>query len=154
MWMTDQKRVRSLLILVIFGWSFLFAFASILYIAEVEWYVLLVFLAVYTLSAVISTLQFISYSKGIFVSDFEIILPGVTRKKFSSQDLEKIVLSDTRSRFGTNYFAMFYLKGKKLPYGVTFSSDEKRREIIELLCEFCPHVQLVDKTKRSEKRKK
>lgn len=148
LWMTDPKYVRSLLIVMVFDWCFLLIFATILYSVRVEWFILLTFLVLYLLSALINTLRFVNYSKGVFVSDFEIILPGVTRKKFSAQELEKIVLSDRRSRSRKSYVATFYLKGKRLSHSVTFSSAEKRQEIIELICEFCPHVQLVDRAKK------
>lgn len=149
MWMTDPKYVRSLLIAVIFDWCFLLIFATLLYSLRVEWFILLTFLVLYVLSSLPNTLRFVNYSKGIFVSDFEIILPGVTRKKFSAQELEKIVLPDRRSRSRKNYVATFYLKGKRFSHSVTFSSAEKRQEIIELICEFCPHVQLVDRAKKA-----
>lgn len=149
MWMTDPKYVRSLLIAVVFDWCFLLVSATVLYSVRVELLILLVFLALCVPMTLINTLQLVNYSKGIFVSDFEIILPGVTRKKFSAQELEKIVLPDKRSRVRNKCVATFYLKGGRFSHSVVFSSAEKRQEVIELIREFCPHVQLVDRAKKA-----
>lgn len=150
LWMTDPKYVRSLLIALVIDGCFLLIFVAVLYSVRVEWFILLAFLSLYVPITLIDTLQFLNYSKGIFVSDFEIILPGVIKKKFSAQELEKIVLSDRRSRMRNNYVATFFLKGKRFSHSVTFSSAEKRQEIVELICEFCPHVQITDRTKKRE----
>jgi hypothetical protein len=145
MWIYDEGLIRSLLVSMIMQWIFSFVFLAVMYFAGVTWFVLVFFLPIIALTNIFETLQYFAYAKGIFISDFELVLPGVGRRKFNAQELEKIILPKTRSR--NRYSATFVFK--KGSRSVMFSTLEKRQEIVELVSDFCPHVQIIDKSKKS-----
>lgn len=92
MWLYDEKLTRSLLVSTITGWIFSIGSIVVLYILGAQWFVVLAFgLAVVSLD-VLETVRYITYSKGFFISDFELVLPGVGKRRFSGQELEKIIL--------------------------------------------------------------
>jgi hypothetical protein len=102
-------------------------------------------LSIIALTNIFETLQYFAYAKGIFISDFELVLPGVGRRKFNTQELEKIILPRMQSK--GRYSATFVFK--KGSRSVMFSTLEKRQEVVELVSDFCPHVQIIDKSKKS-----
>ncbi|WP_448535199.1 hypothetical protein [Pseudothermotoga sp.] len=106
---------------------------------------LLFFLPIIALTNIFETLQYFAYAKGIFISDFELVLPGIGRRKFNAQELEKIILPKTAGR--SRYSATFVFK--KGSRSVMFSTLEKRQEVVDLVSDFCPHVQVIDKSKKS-----
>lgn len=127
-------------------WIFSFVFfLVVLYFVGAVWSMLLFFLPIIALTNIFETLQYFAYAKGIFISDFELVLPGIGRRKFNAQELEKIILPRTGSR--NRHSATFVFK--KGSRSVMFSSLEKRQEIVELVSEFCPHVQVIDKSEKS-----
>lgn len=146
MWIYDEKLIRSLLFSMITQWIFSFVFfLVVLYFVGAVWSMLLFFLPIIALTNIFETLQYFAYAKGIFISDFELVLPGIGRRKFNAQELEKIILPKTGSR--NRHSATFVFK--KGSRSVMFSSFEKRQEIVELVSEFCPHVQVIDKSEKS-----
>jgi len=146
MWIYDEKLIRSLLFSMITQWIFSFVFfLVVLYFVGAVWSMLLFFLPIIALTNIFETLQYFAYAKGIFISDFELVLPGIGRRKFNAQELEKIILPKTGSR--NRHSATFVFK--KGSRSVMFSSLEKRQEIVELVSEFCPHVQVIDKSEKS-----
>jgi hypothetical protein len=145
MWIYDEGLIRSLLVSMIMQWIFSFVFLAVMYFAGVTWFVLVFFLPIISLTNIFETLQYFAYAKGIFISDFELVLPGVGRRKFNTQELEKIILPKTGSR--NRYSATFVFK--KDSRSVMFSTLEKRQEVVELVSDFCPHVQIIDKSKKS-----
>lgn len=145
MWIYDEGLIRSLLVSMIMQWIFSFVFLAVMYFAGVTWFVLVFFLPIIALTNIFETLQYFAYAKGIFISDFELILPGVGRRKFNTQELEKIILSRMQSK--GRYSATFVFK--KSSRSVMFSTLEKRQEVVELVSDFCPHVQIIDKSKKS-----
>jgi len=127
-------------------WIFsLVFFLVVLYFVGAVWSMLLFFLPIIALTNIFETLQYFAYAKGIFIGDFELVLPGIGRRKFNAQELEKIILTKTGSR--NRHSATFVFK--KGSRSVMFSSLEKRQEIVELVSEFCPHVQVIDKSEKS-----
>jgi hypothetical protein len=145
MWIYDEGLIRSLLVSMIMQWIFSSVFLAVMYFSGVTWFVLVFFLPIIALTNIFETLQYFAYAKGIFISDFELVLPGVGRRKFNTQELEKIILPKTGSR--NRYSATFVFK--KGSRSVMFSTLEKRQEVVELVSDFCPHVQIVDKSKKS-----
>jgi hypothetical protein len=145
MWIYDEGLIRSLLVSMITQWIFSFFFLAVMYFAGVTWFVLVFFLPIIALTNIFETLQYFAYAKGIFISDFELVLPGVGRRKFNTQELEKIILPRMRSK--GRYSATFVFK--KGSRSVMFSTLEKRQEVVELVSDFCPHVQIIDKSKKS-----
>ncbi|WP_448532398.1 hypothetical protein [Pseudothermotoga sp.] len=145
MWIYDEGLIRSLLVSMIMQWIFSFVFLAVMYFAGVTWFVLVFFLPIIALTNIFETLQYFAYAKGIFISDFELALPGVGRRKFNTQELEKIILSRMQSK--GRYSATFVFK--KGSRSVMFSTLEKRQEVVELVSDFCPHVQIIDKSKKS-----
>uniref|UniRef100_A0A832I6K4 Uncharacterized protein n=1 Tax=Pseudothermotoga hypogea TaxID=57487 RepID=A0A832I6K4_9THEM len=146
MWIYDEKLIKSLFVSMITQWIFSFVFfLVVLYFVGAVWSMLLFFLPIIALTNIFETLQYFAYAKGIFISDFELVLPGIGRRKFNAQELEKIILPRTGSR--NRHSATFVFK--KGSRSVMFSSLEKRQEIVELVSEFCPHVQVIDKSEKS-----
>jgi len=146
MWIYDEKLIKSLFVSMITQWIFSFVFfLVVLYFVGAVWSMLLFFLPIIALTNIFETLQYFAYAKGIFISDFELVLPGIGRRKFNAQELEKIILPKTGSR--NRHSATFVFK--KGSRSVMFSSLEKRQEIVELVSEFCPHVQVIDKSEKS-----
>jgi hypothetical protein len=145
MWIYDEGLIRSLLVSMIMEWIFSSVFLAVMYFSGVTWFVLVFFLPIIALTNIFETLQYFAYAKGIFISDFELVLPGVGRRKFNAQELEKIILPKTGSR--NRYSATFVFK--KGSRSVMFSTLEKRKEVVELVSDFCPHVQIIDKSKKS-----
>jgi hypothetical protein len=145
MWIYDEGLIRSLLVSMIMEWIFSSVFLAVMYFSGVTWFVLVFFLPIIALTNIFETLQYFAYAKGIFISDFELVLPGVGRRKFNAQELEKIILPKTGSR--NRYSATFVFK--KGSRSVMFSTLEKRQEVVELVSDFCPHVQIIDKSKKS-----
>ncbi|AJC74906.1 hypothetical protein AJ81_09460 [Pseudothermotoga hypogea DSM 11164 = NBRC 106472] len=145
MWIYDEGLIRSLLVSMIMQWIFSFVFLAVMYFAGVTWFVLVFFLPIIALTNIFETLQYFAYAKGIFISDFELVLPGVGRRKFNAQELEKIILPRMQSK--GRYSATFVFK--KGSRSVMFSTLEKRQEVVELVSDFCPHVQIIDKSKKS-----
>jgi hypothetical protein len=145
MWIYDEGLIRSLLVSMIMQWIFSFVFLAVMYFAGVTWFVLVFFLPIIALTNIFETLQYFAYAKGIFISDFELVLPGVGRRKFNTQELEKIILPRMQSK--GRYLATFVFK--KGSRSVMFSTLEKRQEVVELVSDFCPHVQIIDKSKKS-----
>ncbi|WP_448516126.1 hypothetical protein [Pseudothermotoga sp.] len=146
MWLYDEKLIKSLLVSMIMQWIFSFVFfLVVLYFVGALWSMLLFFLPIIALTNIFETLQYFAYAKGIFISDFELVLPGVGRRKFNAQELEKIILPRMQSK--GRYSATFVFK--KGSRSVMFSTLEKRQEVVELVSDFCPHVQIIDKSKKS-----
>ncbi|WP_448521371.1 hypothetical protein [Pseudothermotoga sp.] len=146
MWIYDEKLIKSLLVSMIMQWIFSFVFfLVVLYSVGALWSMLLFFLPIIALTNIFETLQYFAYAKGIFISDFELVLPGVGRRKFNAQELEKIILPRMQSK--GRYSATFVFK--KGSRSVMFSTLEKRQEVVELVSDFCPHVQIIDKSKKS-----
>ena len=146
MWIYDEKLIKSLFVSMITQWIFSFVFfLVVLYFVGAVWSMLLFFLPIIALTNIFETLQYFAYAKGIFISDFELVLPGIGRRKFNAQELEKIILPRTGSR--NRHSATFVFK--KGSRSVMFSSLEKRQEIVELVSEFCPHVQVINKSEKS-----
>ncbi|MEJ5228970.1 MAG: hypothetical protein WHT65_03120 [Pseudothermotoga sp.] len=147
MWVKDEKMVRSLKISSMVTWAMVVFFLLVLSTVGVEYYFVIMACTVEAFVAVLITAQYKNYSQGIFLSDFEIVLPGVRQHKINSQDLERVIVQNFSGRSDMRYALKFKLRNRR-SYTVGFSSTDSRREVVELLSEFCPHVEIVDKTKK------
>lgn len=144
MWLYDEKLVRSLLVSAISQWIVVLVLLAFLYIGGASWFSVILITLILVLLAVLETLQCFVYSRGIFVSDFELILPGLIKRRFKSEELEKIILPKCGSPQKRCWATFVFKKSSR---SVMFSSPEKRQEVVGLISDFCPHVQLVDRSR-------
>ncbi|GEM_PF-1419226 len=147
MWVKDERMAHSLKISSTIAWAMAIFFLLVLAVVGAEYYFVIVVCSIEGFVAVLLTAQYRNYSQGIFLSDFEIMLPGVRQHKINAQNLDKVIVQNLSGRSDMRYALKFRLKDRR-SYIVGFSSTDSRREVVELLAEFCPHVQIIDKTKK------
>ncbi|AEH51498.1 hypothetical protein [Pseudothermotoga thermarum] len=152
MWFKDEKMMRNLKINCWFLWTATVVITMILFFGTQSETNLLdrflpfvVLVPIVTISTVV-TFQYKNYSQGIFLSDYEIILPGIKQHRIEAPKLKKIVVVDQRTKSGRQFLLKFYVQERSFPYSVTFSSDSVRREILTMMKDFLKELTIEDKT--------
>lgn len=133
MWIRDEKLTKRLFLLTLLFFT-LFALSLILLFIPV--------IVIFGALSILAFKRYRGYERGIYLSTYEIELPGSRRERFKTYLLEKVAFIDRRTKWGLKYEALFFLKGRKNPISVEFSSPAKREETVKLIKQYVPHVEV------------
>lgn len=133
MWIRDEKLTKKLLLIALFFLT-LFALSLILLFTPV--------MIIFGALSILAFKRYRGYERGIYLSTYEIELPGLRRERFKAYLLERIAPIDRRTSWGLKYEALFFLKGRESPLVVEFSSHNKRGELLKLLKGYIPTVEI------------
>ncbi len=157
MWFKDEKMANRFKLGASVLWVVTVILAVLLYIGssyEIEntdRIFVFVILIPLVAQAIALTIQFKSYSQGIFISDYELILPVVRQHKIDATKLKKVEIIDKSGESSGKHLLKFHVEGKLSPYTVIFSSSNIRQEIIETLQGFFKQLPIEDKRRRKKK---
>ncbi len=152
MWLKDEKMIRNLKIACWLLWTTAVVITAVLFLAVQgetnAWNRFLPFAILIPefIVSITTTLQYKHYSEGLFLSDYEIILPGVRQHRIDVAKLKKLTVVDQRTRSGKQFLLKFYVEERFFPYSVAFSSDHVRQEVLTTIRAFLKELTVEDKT--------